>query len=332
MNEKKTKQISFLVPAKNASDFLAKSLKEIHFFLESNFKNSYEIILIINGESNDELQAMQAIADQFSRNCSDFKITYSKTKGKGAALKEGFLISCGKNIFFTDADLPFDLTFFIEAFALLQAGQDFICGNRRFENSLFTLPVSVLPMAYKRHRIGLIFNKVTRILFNIKSHDTQAGIKAFSQKLGKLVYSRATCPGFLSDIEFFLVAGQNGFKKTELPVHFFLNSEKSTIHLIKETIETAYWLFKIYYQNWKKHYRFESQMNFKDHYFITADDWGLSPSVNSGILKLAKMGLVRRVSILADGLYIAEHLEELKSIDGIKLGIHFNLTFKNNFN
>ena len=48
MNEKKTKQISFLVPAKNASDFLAKSLKEIHFFLESNFKNSYEIILIIN--------------------------------------------------------------------------------------------------------------------------------------------------------------------------------------------------------------------------------------------------------------------------------------------
>ncbi len=60
---------------------------------------------------------------------------------------------------------------------------------------------------------------------------------------------------------------------------------------------------------------------------ISADDWGLSPAVNRGILTLAKLGIIKRVSLMANTPYLAEGLSELKQIQGIQLGIHFNLTY-----
>lgn len=324
-------EISFLIPAKNASSFLDKTLNSIHQFLEKNFSNKYEIILITNGENPEELSLMRLIAEHFSRNCPHFQLTHSSESGKGATLRQGFSQSNGKYVFFTDADLPYDLDFFIEAYQQLNSGYHFVTGNRRFSSSIFSLPVSVLPLAYKRHKIGLLFNKVVRNLFGIDNIDTQAGVKAFSRELGERVYSLKTCPGFLFDIEFFLVAAQNNFKHYELPIHLHLNSEKTTVKLIRESIATLRWLSKIYYQNKKKYYRFDSEVNLNQYYFITADDWGLSPSINRGILKLAQDGVVTRVSIMADGRYVDSYLDELVKLKKVELGLHFNLTHENCF-
>lgn len=60
---------------------------------------------------------------------------------------------------------------------------------------------------------------------------------------------------------------------------------------------------------------------------FTTDDWGISPGVNRGILELAKLGLVKRVSVLANGAYLDFQLEELKKVEGLEIGIHFNCTF-----
>lgn len=60
---------------------------------------------------------------------------------------------------------------------------------------------------------------------------------------------------------------------------------------------------------------------------ITADDWGLSPGVNQGILKLARLGVVKRVSLMANGSHLEKGLEELFSLEGVELGLHFNLTY-----
>ena len=60
---------------------------------------------------------------------------------------------------------------------------------------------------------------------------------------------------------------------------------------------------------------------------INADDWGLSPGVNKGILDLARRGIVRRVSILASGAFISDGLAELKALPALILGLHFSLTF-----
>lgn len=59
---------------------------------------------------------------------------------------------------------------------------------------------------------------------------------------------------------------------------------------------------------------------------ITADDWGFSPGVNQGILELARLGVVRRVSILAISDFVKDRLEELCTVPGLGFGLHFNLT------
>jgi predicted glycoside hydrolase/deacetylase ChbG (UPF0249 family) len=61
---------------------------------------------------------------------------------------------------------------------------------------------------------------------------------------------------------------------------------------------------------------------------LTADDWGMSPAVNRGILKLVSQRLIDRVSILVDAPFAEEGLEELVRHSGIQIGLHFNLTYQ----
>jgi predicted glycoside hydrolase/deacetylase ChbG (UPF0249 family) len=65
---------------------------------------------------------------------------------------------------------------------------------------------------------------------------------------------------------------------------------------------------------------------------ISADDWGISPAVNRGILKLARDGIVEKVSILVDGEFTQMGLDHLKKLPGVVLGLHFNLTYRTRFN
>ena len=63
---------------------------------------------------------------------------------------------------------------------------------------------------------------------------------------------------------------------------------------------------------------------------ITADDWGLSRGVNQGILQLVQNGIVRRVSLLANGPELRHGLAELVQLsvsNHVELGLHFNLTY-----
>ncbi len=67
----------------------------------------------------------------------------------------------------------------------------------------------------------------------------------------------------------------------------------------------------------------------KEKYKFCADDWGLSPGVNAGILKLAKLNLLYSVSIMANSQYLENYLSELLELknSSIKFYLHFNLTY-----
>jgi predicted glycoside hydrolase/deacetylase ChbG (UPF0249 family) len=325
--------VSFLVPARNASLFLERTIATIHKFLSSRFDERFEILIIPNGDDGIEYTRTVEVAQVLATQYSNIKVCphTSSIHGKGAALKTGFKASTGDWIFFTDADLPYELDFFDGAIKQLNEGCDFVTGNRRTLQSYFTVPVSILPFVYLRHMLGLVFNIIVRQLFGIHSHDTQAGIKAMTRDLAGKAFELQTCPGFLFDIEFFLVAEQQGYRKMELPVHLYLSDEKTTIKFARETWTCLQWLPKIAYQKFCGHYKTPVEhLDLKNlNCLITADDWGLSPEVNQGILKLARLGVVNRVSILTGGRFSSTLLEELKQLDQVQLGLHFNLTHNN---
>jgi dolichyl-phosphate beta-glucosyltransferase len=249
-----TKTASLLIPARNAAEALENTVLQARATLSRLFPETnpggYEIILIPNPRPGDTQDRTIEVARQLEAKFPEVRsVPHLNPQGKGAALRTGFLISRGKYVFFTDADLPYDLDFFRQAHALLENDGDLITGNRRLGTSHFEIPVELLPVAYGRHRLGLAFNSVVRLLFPIRTRDTQAGIKAMSRRLADQAFAQQICPGFFFDLEIFLTAIHRGYRITELPVTLHLNTEKSTVRLARDAILALFWLGRLALRN-----------------------------------------------------------------------------------
>ena len=59
---------------------------------------------------------------------------------------------------------------------------------------------------------------------------------------------------------------------------------------------------------------------------VTADDFGLSPAVDQGILDAFQRGVVRNTALLVNFPDVRESVERLASAEGLEVGIHLNLT------
>jgi predicted glycoside hydrolase/deacetylase ChbG (UPF0249 family) len=58
-----------------------------------------------------------------------------------------------------------------------------------------------------------------------------------------------------------------------------------------------------------------------------ADDWGMSPGVNAGILALCEAGMVRSVSLFANLAHSGLDLDRLLRVSGLRFSLHLNFTF-----
>lgn len=57
-----------------------------------------------------------------------------------------------------------------------------------------------------------------------------------------------------------------------------------------------------------------------------ADDWGMSPAINEGILELARRRRLRSASCMANAPFLAHRVEELLQFD-VKIYLHLDLTY-----
>jgi len=64
------------------------------------------------------------------------------------------------------------------------------------------------------------------------------------------------------------------------------------------------------------------------HLIINADDYGYFPCISQGILEAASSGALTATGILANSPDLKAQLKWLDSIEGLDLGVHLNLTFR----
>jgi dolichyl-phosphate beta-glucosyltransferase len=247
---------SVIIPVRRPPEQFREHLRTIWAFFATKGLQPFEMVLVPNSAAQDASDPALAWCEELSAELHGVRsVPHTGQPGKGAAVKTGVKAARGRYILLTDADLPYSLTFFVEAAALLRTGTALVVGNRRRKESWFEVPVPLLPYVYSRHRMGLLFNRAVRLLLPIPFTDTQAGIKAMTRELAQVAFSRNICPGFFFDLELFLTAHGLGMPMADLPVHFTQHDEATTVRFLRSGVNALYWLGRIKLRHLRGYYR-----------------------------------------------------------------------------
>jgi glycosyltransferase involved in cell wall biosynthesis len=250
--------ISLIIPCKICEESIEDTVAALFTYCSFRFPQSFEIIVVPNpipteaslAEFVEKFPPLQKLMKFAARHSEVKVVAHHGRPGKYGAIKTGLKHTTGNWIFFTDADLPFELSFFDEAVQKLRVGYDLVVGNRRHSDSSIRAPIRLLKRALIRDRIGRLFNFGVRTFFPaISARDTQAGIKAMSRKFAIHAFQLQVCPGFYGDIELFLVAIAHSYSVFSLPVIFNYGDNRSTIRFSQEFFKAVAWLVKIFLRN-----------------------------------------------------------------------------------
>ncbi len=191
--------ISVIVPVLNEEE----SLPELGMLLERELKSiagdSYEIIFIDDGSSDNSFEVIKQLKERNNRiRAYKFRRNY----GKSAALSMGFSQARGVTIVTLDADLQDDPSEIKALLDKMKEGYDLVSGWKKKRHDPIT---KVIPSRF--------FNWVTSKVSGIKLHDFNCGLKAYKRDLAKSLQLYGEIYRYIPAL-----ANWEGFKVTEIPV------------------------------------------------------------------------------------------------------------------
>jgi len=163
--------ISVIVPLyneeeslKELNDWILRVLKSDHF--------SYEIIYVDDGSSDSSWSIITELSQKFEHIKG---LRFRRNYGKSAALNEGFKIALGDVVITMDADMqdsPEEIPGLHKM--IIEDGYDLVSGwkKKRHDPIMKTIP-------------SKFYNRTTRMLFGIKLHDFNCGLKAYKNEVVK---------------------------------------------------------------------------------------------------------------------------------------------------
>ncbi len=189
--------LSIVVPVFNEEESLASFYKELTLSLKR--EENYEIIFVDDGSTDNSLDSLKEVAqkDKAIRIYS-----FRKNQGKAEALTLGFEKAKGDVIVTLDADLqdkPNQISLLREK---LNFGFDLVSGWRKDRKDAFRYVV-----------LSKIFNYLARLLWGVKLHDYNCGLKIYKAECAKSLHLYGGLHRFIP-----LLAYQQGFRVAEVPV------------------------------------------------------------------------------------------------------------------
>ena len=181
------------------------------------FCDSFRLIVVNDGSQDDtEYEIKRAME-------SDRRIgliSYDKNRGKGYAVKRGLLAAKSEYVAFLDADLelpPYLLEGFLKK---AEEGADAVIGSKMHPDSQVEYP-------FLRKVMSKGYYWFLKLLFGMKLHDTQTGIKLFRADRINPVVKLVRTSRFSFDIELLSIASKKGLTIEEMPVVVNFSRNKS---------------------------------------------------------------------------------------------------------
>ena len=200
--------ISIIIPGYNEEKRIARSLTALSAFCDTHF-GPYEILFVNDGSTDKTQEMVESLRLPSLRT-----LHLEPNQGKGAAVRAGMLAAQGDYRFFTDADLPYDLSAFVEAMRLFHSIRcDGVVGARDLPESSDQSGPTPL-----RKLTSRCFSALVRALLHVDIKDTQCGFKGFTAPAAEALFSLSSLSGYAFDVELFLLAKTRNLKIGKVPV------------------------------------------------------------------------------------------------------------------
>jgi glycosyltransferase involved in cell wall biosynthesis len=200
----KIELLSLIVPVYKKEKTIERELFQLWEVLKKT-NYTFEIIAVVDGTNlDDSLAAAQRAAAQKKEIKA---IGYTNNKGKGQAVRFGMQKAKGDVVMFIDSggDInPDGIIMLLEHMKWYNA--DIIIGSKMHPASKVAYPI-------KRKILSIGYYYFVKLLFGLKTRDTQTGLKAYKRKVLDKVLDRLVVKRFAFDIEILAVANKLGFKK-----------------------------------------------------------------------------------------------------------------------
>ena len=217
---------SIVIPAKDEGGRIGETIAA----LKSEFGDEAEIIVVDDGSKDDTSGTAKKLGVNVIR--------HSVNKGKGAAVKTGFLSASGDVVGFVDADCATDVKDVRKVFEL--AGDyDLVAASRRIDGAVLPVDQSIT-----RKLLGYVMRMTVQALFGLNVVDTQCGCKAMKKDLARKTASEMKSDGFEFDVEMFHLAKKSGRTIKEVGVRWTDNGE-SKVNPVTDSIRMLGGLIKL---------------------------------------------------------------------------------------
>ena len=200
--------LSLVVPAYNEEAVIGRFIDSVHADVDR-LGITWEAIVVDDGSADQTVRIVRDAAKADVR----IRLVEAPHRGKGAAVREGFLAARGQWILMADADLsmPWDnLSRFLE----IAGGDapDIIIGSREAPGAERT------GEAWSRRASGRVFNALVRVFAVPGIRDSQCGYTMLSAGAVAALAPRLTLDGFAFDVELLYLARRAGFRIREVGI------------------------------------------------------------------------------------------------------------------
>jgi len=201
-----------LIPAYNEERRIEPVLRDYAQFFGENYSGKFQIVVVLNGCTDNTLGVVQKVAAEFPAVRAD---EFKEPIGKGGALIEGLKLAAHADLIgYTDADGATPPHAFLELVRHME-NADCVVGSR-------WLPDSVIHQAQSGNRkfASRVFHFIVQLLFRLGIHDTQCGAKVMKRAVIEKIHPNLRIADMAFDINLLVAIKHAGFRIREVPTEW----------------------------------------------------------------------------------------------------------------
>jgi dolichyl-phosphate beta-glucosyltransferase len=229
------RSLSVVIPSYNEEARLPRTLREVGDFLASRGCDA-EILVVDDGSRDRTREAATAAG----ASCPLVKVLgYLDNRGKGFAVRTGFLAATREAVLVSDADLSTPIGELDRMWPFYDQGYDVVIGSRRLSGARLEIPQPLY-----RRGMGRAFNLIVSTLAVRGFQDTQCGFKLFRRAASQEMFRGLRTRGFAFDVELLLRARRLGLRVREVPVRW-INSPDSRVRVLRDSARMLREIFRM---------------------------------------------------------------------------------------